>query len=375
METQEKVNIKELKAHKVFGPGYFIQRQMDVRGWTQKDLADVLGLSVKEVNHLLQNKQSITFETAQLLENAFGISAQTWLNHELRYRESKQKSEKKARQVRIKSPIYEYMPINEMVKKGWLPKVKKAEDLEAQVMDFWGTNVVDFGFMQDTSNLRIACKKSEIMQNFDFYALKCWKQKASLIARSMSVCEYNRDKLEELYNSISQYTTDEENGVERFLQRLNDCGVKFFVLSHLQHTYLDGAAFMDNENPVIVYTGRYKRLDNFWFTLAHEIAHVLLHLKDDLCFMDDDSRQNNELETEANALAQKQLKHDEIVEYFSNHPGYMTQPRLTLAAATLGVNRSIIIGSLAHDGKVNYNQINTNKTNPLELIPEFYIAE
>ena len=63
METQERVNIKELKAHKVFGPGYFIQRQMDVRGWTQQDLADVLGLSVKEVNHLLQNKQSITFET------------------------------------------------------------------------------------------------------------------------------------------------------------------------------------------------------------------------------------------------------------------------------------------------------------------------
>lgn len=375
METQEKINIKELKAHKVFGPGYFIQRQMDVRGWTQKDLADVLGLSVKEVNHLLQNKQSITFETAQLLENAFGISAQTWLNHELRYRESKQKCEKKARQVRMKSPIYEYMPINEMVKKGWLPKTKKAEDLELQVKRFWGIDSVDFGFMQDTSNLKIACKKSETMQNFDFYALKCWKQKASLIARSILACNYNRNKLEELYNSISQYTTDEENGVERFLRSLSECGVKFFVLSHLQHTYLDGAAFMDNENPVIVYTGRYKRLDNFWFALAHEIAHVLLHLKDDLCFMDDDSHQNNELEAEANALAQKQLKHDEIAEYFFNHTGYMTQSLLNKAAATLGVNRSIILGSLAHDRKVKYNQINANKINPLDLIPDNYIAD
>lgn len=375
METQEKVNIKELKAHKVFSPGYFIQRQMDVRGWTQKDLADVLGLSVKEVNHLLQNKQSITFETAQLLENAFGISAQTWLNHELRYRESKQKCEKKARQVRMKSPIYEYMPINEMVKKGWLPKTKKAEDLELQVKRFWGIDSVDFGFMQDTSNLKIACKKSETMQNFDFYALKCWKQKASLVSRSIPACDYSRNKLEELYNSISQYTTDEENGVERFLRCLNDCGVKFFVLSHLQHTYLDGAAFMDNVNPVIVYTGRYKRLDNFWFAIAHEIAHVLLHLKDDLCFMDDDSHQNNELEAEANALAQKQLKHDKIVEYFFNHTGYMTQSRLNMAAAALGVNRSIILGSLAHDGKVKYNQINANKINPLDLIPDNYIAD
>ena len=287
METQERINIKELKAHKVFGPGYFIQRQMDVRGWTQQDLADVLGLSVKEVNHLLQNKQSITFETAQLLENAFDISAQTWLNHELRYRESKQKSEKKAKQVRMKSPIYEFMPVNEMVKKGWLTKTKKAEELEMQVKRFWGMDSVDFSFMQNDSNLRIACKKSESMQNFSLYALRCWKQKASLIAHEIQTEAYNRNELEKLFDNISQYTINEENGVEDFLKRLNDCGVKFIVLSHLQHTYLDGATFMDNENPVIVYTGRYKRLDNFWFTLAHEIAHVLLHLKGDLCFIDD----------------------------------------------------------------------------------------
>lgn len=109
--------------------------------------------------------------------------------------------------------------------------------------------------------------------------------------------------------------------------------------------------------------------------MAHEIAHVLLHLKEDICFMDDDTRQNTELEAEANELAQKQLKHDEIMEYFSNYSGYMTQSRLLSAAKILGVNRSIIIGSLAHDGKLNYSQLNTNKVNPLELIPDNYIAD
>ena len=124
--------------YEAFGPQYAIIRaEIETRraiGLSQKDLADVLGVSPKEVNFLLQNKQSITFEIAQLLEKAFGISAQTWLNHELRYRESKQKCEKKANQVKIKSPIYEYMPINEMVKKGWLTKVKKAEELAKQEM-------------------------------------------------------------------------------------------------------------------------------------------------------------------------------------------------------------------------------------------------
>jgi len=375
MEAQEKVNIKDLKAHKVFGPGYFINRQMEARGWTQKDLADVLGLSVKEVNHLLQNKQSITFETAQLLENAFRISAQTWLNHELRYQESKQKCEKKARQVKIKSPIYEFMPINEMAKKRWLPKAKNAEELELQVRNFWGMDSLDFGFMQDNSSLRIACKKSESMQNFDLYALRCWKQKASLVAQTITVAPYDRAKLENLYDNIAQYTMDEESGVAEFLKGLNECGVKFIVLSHLQHTYLDGATFMDGDNPVIVYTGRYKRLDNFWFTMAHEIAHILLHLKGDICFIDDDSHSNDTVEKEANELAQKKLKHDDILSYFSNHKGYLTSAKLSSASAFLEVDSSVIIGSLAHEGKVSYQQINTNKKNPLEMMPKCYLVE
>ena len=375
MEAQEKVNIKDLKAHKVFGPGYFINRQMEARGWTQKDLADVLGLSVKEVNHLLQNKQSITFETAQLLENAFRISAQTWLNHELRYQESKQKCEKKARQVKIKSPIYEFMPINEMAKKRWLPKAKNAEELELQVRNFWVMDSLDFGFMQDNSSLRIACKKSESMQNFDLYALRCWKQKASLVAQTITVAPYDRAKLENLYDNIAQYTMDEESGVAEFLKGLNECGVKFIVLSHLQHTYLDGATFMDGDNPVIVYTGRYKRLDNFWFTMAHEIAHILLHLKGDICFIDDDSHSNDTVEKEANELAQKKLKHDDILSYFSNHKGYLTSAKLSSASAFLEVDSSVIIGSLAHEGKVSYQQINTNKKNPLEMMPKCYLVE
>lgn len=375
MEAQERINIKELKAHKVFGPGYFIQRQMDARGWTQKDLADVLGVSAKEINYLLQNKQSITFETAQLLENAFGISAQTWLNHELRYRESKQTGEKKARQVKIKSPIYEFMPINEMVKKGWLLKAKKAEELERQVMDFWGSDSVDFDFMRDTSNLRIACKKSDTMQNFNLYALKCWQQKATLIARRMQTGTYDRHKLEELFNDISYYTVDEKDGIRKFLNELNDCGVKFVVLSHLQHTYLDGATFMDNGTPIIVYTGRYKRLDNFWFTLAHEIAHILLHLKGNICFVDDESHSNEVVEKEANELAQSKLKHNEIVSFFRDHKGYLTQAKLDYASKILEINGSIIAGSLAHDGIVSYGQLNANKKNPLELMPKCYLAE
>ncbi len=90
-----------------------------------------------------------------------------------------------------------------------------------------------------------------------------------------------------------------DNGINQFLDKLNDIGVKFFILSHLQKTYLDGAAFISSNNPVIVYTGRYKRIDNFWFTVAHEITHVLNHLNDETQFVLDNLKDNVDTEIEA----------------------------------------------------------------------------
>jgi HTH-type transcriptional regulator/antitoxin HigA len=58
----------------------------------------------------------------------------------------------------------------------------------------------------------------------------------------------------------------------------------------LPRTYLDGAAIrLPDSSPLVALTLRYDRLDHFWFTLAHELAHVSLHLdRDDIeAFFDD----------------------------------------------------------------------------------------
>lgn len=85
-----------------------------------------------------------------------------------------------------------------------------------------------------------------------------------------------------------QYTV-RETGVPDVIHDLNEAGVIFLVQSHLSKTNLDGASFFYNDHPVIVYTARYDRIDNFWFTLAHEIAHLLLHFKQSTegIFLDD----------------------------------------------------------------------------------------
>ena len=79
-------HINELRAAKNFGPGYFIREQMEVRGWVQQELAEILGISPKHLNSILLDKQPLTTDLARLLSKAFGTSPQYWLNIDNNYR-------------------------------------------------------------------------------------------------------------------------------------------------------------------------------------------------------------------------------------------------------------------------------------------------
>ncbi len=368
-------NIKDLKPHKLIGPGYHIQEQMELRGWGQAELAEVLGVSVKTISLLLRNKQSITFDIAVRLHEAFNLSVQYWLNLETNYRLRIEQKKQKKSAIGIRSKIYEFMPVSEMMKKGWLEKTSDASHLEKQVLRFWKLDTLDFSFMQK-NELKVACRKSEAYTQFNSYALQCWFQMAKNCAEKITAPAYNKEKLNELYDKINEYTVKPE-GVELFLKKLNACGVKFFTLSHLQKTYLDGAAFYDKGNPVVVYTARYKRDDNFWFTLAHEVAHVLLHLKktndyylDNLAELDESKR-----EQDANSLAQEHLRHNEILDYFTDKMQYVSTADVKNCAVRFHISPSVVVGALAHEKKISYALIHQFSGNPLEAIPEKYLVE
>jgi HTH-type transcriptional regulator/antitoxin HigA len=55
-------------------------------------------------------------------------------------------------------------------------------------------------------------------------------------------------------------------------------GITLVTVPHFKGTYLDGAAILDNGRPIVALTLRHDRLDNFWFVLTHELAHVAKHL-------------------------------------------------------------------------------------------------
>ena len=102
-----------------------------------------------------------------------------------------------------------------------------------------------------------------------------------------------------------------EDGPRRARACLADHGIVLVVERHLPRTHLDGAALrLADGRPVIGLTLRFDRIDNFWFSLMHELAHVGLHLDQgqDEPFIDDLSLKDADpLEAEADQHAQDAL--------------------------------------------------------------------
>ena len=126
--------------------------------------------------------------------------------------------------------------------------------------------------------------------------------------------------------------------------------VVYQASSHLQKTYLDGAAFTIGNNPFIVYTARYDRVDNFWFVLAHEISHILLHFEhlSKGCLDDMDSNASSELEIQADAKASELLHTDEILNLGTQFRRYFTLDRLHQISKSLQIAVPVVLGILQH---------------------------
>jgi len=364
---------KKYKPHMNIDPGAFIKEELEIRNWRQEDLREVLGISLKSVNQLIKNKQSITVKTAKLLSKAFGQSPQYWISLDTNYRLRLSKYDKQEKRVHVLAKIYKYMPIQEMIRKGWIGEYKNPEELHSLVCKFWQIKRLNFRFLDkvELPNLR----KSEAFQEFNKFYAYAWFNMAKRCAKVYSADKYAKDEFRQLVSEYTNYTL-QKTGPQKFISDLNCVGVKFLILHHLQKTYIDGAAFFDKGNPVVVYTLRYNRIDNFWFTVAHEIAHILLHLK----LKDDFSIDNLELintdrEKEANHFALEMLRDKEIKKYFRSFGKYISERRVKSCANDVRVSPAIVVGVLQHNGMLSRSNLNKLKEVVSDKIPQKYWVE
>ena len=362
----------ELRPFYNVGPGDLIQDSLDALGWQQEDLADLTGLTPQTINRLIKNKQSVTVETANLLAKAFNTSAELWLNLDTAHQLRKHTPGEKELLAETKAKLRKYMPLAEMRKKGWLLYDNNVEGLTRECRRLFGKDELPEETYSSAETYCARRGKSE--ENYTAWYSKTWYQVARTHAASFDLPRFSRKSLASLASRLASYTT-QEDGPGLFLRELQSCGVGFFVLSHLQKTYLDGAAFYFRKNPFIAYTGRYDRIDNFWFTVAHEIAHVLDHLdSDDTPVLDNlDNEGLTEMEAEADRRAAEYLHTAAIVEEGSKIGKYLTPERLAKLSDSVGISIPVAVGILKHEKILEWRQFTRYRETVLDKIPGKYI--
>jgi len=354
------------KPYKNFAPRDYVRDELEARGWTQKDLADVLGVAPKTISAIMRNKQSITTDMAVLLGKAFGESAEYWMNLEAAYRSRLVSAGHANTDVERRALIYQYMPVSELRRRGWLRKSWSMPDLVKDADEFWGSG----GFQPQLLDVAAAplFRKSTHCTTYRTAFALTWLRMARQCAAKVAVGAYDRHTVESLAKNLSILTV-RADGVSEFVRLLAQAGVKFVMLAPLRETHLDGACFMDGANPVVAYTGRYGTIDHFWFTMAHELTHILDHLDASEPVLLDLEEPTSRIEEHADSGALASLRIPDILTRFAKSGGYVRRNDVLECARTLNVSPAIVVGVLQHSRKLPYRSLADLKPSVLPLIP------
>jgi len=187
-------------------------------------------------------------------------------------------------------------------------------------------------------------------------ALLAWTVRVVAKAQELSVATYKVGSVTlELMHSLAKLSVkpDAPALAQRFL---SENGIALCVEPHLPQTYLDGAAvLLDSDRPVVGMTVRYDRVDNFWFTLMHELAHICCHLDSGISVFYDDlevGSQNSSREKEADTIAREALIPAEV--WKASPASKLPTPEAAEhLARKLGIHPAIAAGRIRYERK-NY---------------------
>ncbi|CDN58359.1 PF06114 domain protein (plasmid) [Neorhizobium galegae bv. officinalis bv. officinalis str. HAMBI 1141] len=178
----------------------------------------------------------------------------------------------------------------------------------------------------------------------DFTALEAWCGAVMVKADAVKVKRATKVNYTSAARSIAKISARPDWATAIF-DELNAMGIVLVILEHLPGTYLDGAAMCRSDGaPIIALTLRHDRIDNFWFTMMHEFAHVACHLSgENPVILDDlDVGSSEGIEAEADEFARNALIPKEIWEKHVSSD--METDELEALAEEAGIHQAIVAG-------------------------------
>jgi HTH-type transcriptional regulator/antitoxin HigA len=274
-----------------------IKFRMEQMNLTPRDLVPLVG-SRSKVSEVLSRKRPLTFSMARALHKGLGVPAKALLQEPLL--------------PGFDEDIVDWgrFPIAEMVARGWIKDQthgmrRTAKDVMQHFFAPLGNEWAPVALYKQTHYVRSA-------RQMDPYAIAAWKARVCIRALETAVSvKFRRETITHDFMHELAHLSILSDGPKHVGEYLANVGIRFIVEPHLPETYLDGAAILiSGERPVIALTLRHDRLDNFWFVLMHELAHVSHHLGAEISAYYDDldvEDPTNAQEQEADQVAGEAL--------------------------------------------------------------------
>lgn len=342
-----------MEAARVVKPGQIMARELEARGWSQKDLAEIMGRPIQAINEIVGGSKQITPNTAHELAQVFGTSPEFWMNLETNYRLHQAQKESDSSDIPRRSKVYSLAPVKELIKRAWIKPPASVGDLEKSVCAFLEISSPD---KEPEFEVAVSRRHSVERGPVDAAQIAMLKRAKHLVA-SQKVARFDRKKFRTAIPQLLGCAKDMQS-VAKVPKLLKDLGVRFAIVPSLPQSFLDGATFNLDGNPVIVLSLRYDRIDNFWFTFMHEIRHVYAGHRGIFVNNDLDQGSGSAEEKDADDSAQDWLIDADRYKAFVNAARpYFSRQSIVKFSQDIGRHPGIVLGRLHHEKTVPYSHL------------------
>jgi HTH-type transcriptional regulator / antitoxin HigA len=318
--------------------------RMDQMDLSRKDLIPYIG-SISKVSEILSHKRPLSLPMIRRLSKGLGIPAEILIE-----------DVETDTSIVNQYPEMDFsrFPLKEMLDRGCFGAFESsgkhlkecAENLVRKFMHDLLPKQMEPAFLRAPMHQRGDRQTDDL-------ALLAWRMCVLRKAREANLHrEYKQGSVTpEWLRELAKLSAFNE-GPKLAKEYLARIGITLVIESHFKRTFLDGAAMLDNARPIVALTLRHDRIDNFWFALLHELAHVAMHLNNENpLFIDDLDRPNPEqIETEADEMAQEALIPKDRWNKATVQVTLSSEDAISFANE-IGVHPAIIAGRLRYETK------------------------